>query len=147
MMKLGRAAVTLFALSTFIGIHRAVPIDAQNIGFGGLLRSDVGAGHIGYASETDTTAATMAAAPGAGNSNFLYWARCVNTSTTAAVAIIKQGTTAVAAIPCPLSVALGEPIKFYPPLRIGINAAMTMEANTSATTVYFTSFVRTARSQ
>src|SRR4051812_9480262 len=103
------------------------PTTAQNVARG--WRGDSGTPVYGFGSATTTTAQTMAAAPGALNSNFIYMASCVNTSAaTVTAALIKGGTTSYAAIPCPAASAYNPPTVFTPPIRAGINAAVTMEA-------------------
>ncbi len=123
-------------------------LEAQNVGFAGRWPSDAGNPVYGYGTATDTTAKTMAAAAGANNANYIYWASCVNTSaSTVSAGLIKGGTTTLAVISCPAASAYSQPIVFYPPIRAGNNVAVTIEATASATTMYFSMGVRTARYQ
>ena len=144
MLKTLLAALLVAALALSLV---PVPTTAQNIGTGGRFASDAGNPVYGYGTKTDTSTQSMAAAPGAGVASYVYWAHCASTSATVAVAILKSGSTAVAAIACPPSGGFSQPVYFNPPLRLAANAAFTMEASTSITTAYFTSMVRTSRFQ
>src|SRR5690242_7463418 len=104
------------------------PTTAQGV-VAGRWSPDTGTPIYGFGSATDTTAQTMAAAPGALNSNYVYWASRTNTSAaTVTAALIKSGTTSLTVIPCPAASAYNPPTVFRIPLRGKINSAVTMEA-------------------
>lgn len=119
---------------------------AQNIGANGRFPSDLGPGVFKYGTATDTTAQDMAPAPPTGVRNYIYQAACYSTSATVAVALIKDGSTTLAAVPCVPSSGLSQPIRFNPPLAQPTTATkLTMSASTSITTAYFYMAARTAR--
>lgn len=120
------------------------PMHAQNAGQFGRFPSDSGLAVFGYGTKTDTSAATMAADPGVGVYNYVYQASCLSTSATAAVAILKYSTTAIAAVPCVPSGGSSLPTVFLPPLKMPVHVALTMTASTSITTAYFYAVVRTS---
>ena len=139
--------VVLLALALSALFAPAPPVLAQNI-TSGRWASDSGNPVYGYGTATDTTAQTMGAAPGAGNSLYIYWASCVNTSaSTVSAALLKGGSTSLTVISCPAASGPNPPVQFNPPIRVGANATFTMEATASATTMYFTAHSRTARFQ
>ncbi len=148
MIRTGFRALLAFAVIALIVLAVNTPITGQNIGFGGRWPSDAGPNITKYATATDTTAQTIltVAQQGTGVFGYLYWAQCVSTSATVAVAIIKSGTTTMAVVPCPVSSTYGAPIRFNPPLKLtNSNTAATIEASTSITTAYFMTSIRTAR--
>ena len=139
-VKLGAMALILVALAS------APAYIAQNIGQNGRFPSDSGNSSFTYGTATDTTAQDMAPAPGAGVRNYIYQAACYSTSSSVAVALIKDGSTTLAAVPCVPSSGVSQPIYFVPPLRQPTaNTKLTMTASTSITTAYFYMSVRTAR--
>ncbi len=143
-----KIAFRILFVPALIALIVASTMTGQNIAFGGRWPSDAGPTIVKYATATDTTAQTIltAAQQGTGVSGYLYWAQCVSTSATVAVAIIKSGTTAVAAVPCPVSSTYGAPIHFNPPIKLpSSNTAATIEASTSITTAYFMTSIKTAR--
>ncbi len=123
------------------------PALTQHIGENGRWYSDQGTAVYGYGAKTNTTTQSMAAAPGAGNAVYIYWAYCVNTGATVQTGLIKGGSTTMAYIPCPVSGGYGQPIVFIPPMRLPANSAFTLEGVASATTTHFTSMSRTMRYQ
>jgi len=133
-------ALLVVALVMTVGL-----IEAQNITIG-RWPSDAGPAVFNYGTATDTTAQDMTAAAGAGVFNYIYQAACFSTSATVAVAILKSGSTAIAAVPCVPSGGFSQPIVFVPPLKMpAANTKLTMTASTSITTAYFYSAARTAR--
>lgn len=145
MLKKTLAALALLALASSFVFAPAPAILAQNQTIG-RWPSDAGSPVYGYGTATDTTAQTMAAAPGAGNSMYIYWASCVNTSAaTVSAGLIKGGATSLAVISCPAASAYNPPHYFNPPIRAGNNVAVTIEATASATTMYFAMHTRSAR--
>lgn len=136
--------LSLLLLVVLTAAALSMPMVAQNAGQMGRFPSDSGNPVFGYGTKTDTTAATMAVAPGAGVYNYVYQAHCVSTSATAAVALLKYSSTTIAAVPCVPSGGYSQPIVFLPPLKMPVNTALTMTASTSLTTAYFYSAVRTS---
>lgn len=85
---------------------------------------------------TDTADVTLAAAPGAGKSNYLTSLQVCNTSGTATEVVIKSGSTVLWR--CKVGASMIQPtsISFLRPLVTANNTAMTAACITNATATY-----------
>jgi len=105
----------------------------------GQLPEDRGKSWSTYGAKTDTSNLTLQATSGALQSVYIYEAFCTNVhASTVGVALIKYGSTTVAAVPCGPGVAgRNMPSFFDPPLKIPANTAVTMNGVTGITTLHF----------
>ncbi len=105
-----------------------------------------GPGITAYVAVTTTDAQVMCAAPSGQLHNYIYQASCVNTSGTAAVAIIKDGSTGIWPVPCGVSGSPAPIIAFNPPLEIPTVAhAASMAMSAGVTTAYMAMQCQTSR--
>jgi hypothetical protein len=93
--------------------------------------------YTGYSASAATTTYNLLSAPANGLRYYISDVSCVNTSSTVTALALRDGTTVIWNVACPVS-SVPSIIKFDPPLRQP-TAATAFAANpiTAATTVYF----------